>query len=160
MTISVREMQYADVPAVYNCLVQLFDESALPGQNIDLRKGLAHLYDLADAPVADHRIFIAVEDEHIIGVLKCFLSAYWYSNDIRAVHDILYVIPEKRGTTAAMILLGAFERWGAEVGAIHCATSAFLHEPEAIAAFRRLMKNASYDCIGALYKRDLPNVRK
>lgn len=159
MSISVREMQFADVPAVYACLVQLFEESALPGQNIDYSKGLKHLYSLVETPVPMHKLFVAVEQDKIIGVMKCFISSYWYSNDVRAVHEILYVIPEKRGGTAALMLLGAFERWATESGAVHCATSAFLNDPEALATFRRLMKNASYDCIGALYKRDLTHVR-
>lgn len=159
MSIVVRDMKFGDVPQVYDCLVKLFDESAIPGQNIDFQKGLAHLYALAETPVPMHKLFVAVEGDAVIGIMKCFLSTYWYSNDCRAVHEILYVIPEKRGGTAAIMLLGAFERWGAEAGAIHCATSAFLHDPEALATFRRLMKNASYDCIGALYKRDLTNVR-
>lgn len=160
MTIQVREMQYSDVPGVYACLVQLFEESALPGQNINFSKGLSHLYALAETPTPTHKVFIALEDDKIIGIMKCFISSYWYSDDVRAVHEILYVIPEKRGGTAAIMLLGAFERWAAASNAIHCAMSAFLHEPEALAAFRRLMKNASYECIGALYKRDLTNVRR
>lgn len=157
--ISVRDMKFDDVPDVYKLLVALFDESAMPQQNVDFSKGVKHLYDLVENPGLN-KVFIAIEDDTFIGVMKCFLSTYWYSNDCKAVHDILYVIPEKRGGTAAIMLLGAFERWAAESGAIFCTTSAFLHEPEALMTFRKLMKNASYDCIGAIYKRDVTNVRR
>lgn len=156
--ISVRDMKFDDVPDVYKLLVALFDESAIPGQNIDFSKGVKHLYDLVETPGLN-KVFLAIDDGKIVGVMKCFLSSYWYSNDCRAVHEILYVIPEKRGGTAAIMLLGAFERWAMDAGAIHCTMSAYLNDPEALATFRRLMKNASYDCIGALYKRDLTNVR-
>lgn len=153
--ITVRPMQHEDMIPVYDLLVALFMESAQPEQNLDTVKGLAHLQDHVDNPWDKRAIFVAANNTEIVGVLKCFISEYWYSNDKRAVHEILYVKPEERRGEYAAALFNQFEMWAKEAGAIHCSASIFVPSLDAQMAFSKLMTRLEYKHAGVLYKKEL-----
>jgi GNAT superfamily N-acetyltransferase len=136
-------------------MLELFQESAQPGQSVNHSKGLAHLYAHTDEPSSLREIFVAECDGVVVGLLKCFMSQYWYSDDKRAVHEIVFVVKEHRNTEAAALLFRAFELWGKQNGAIFCSASIFVPSEEARSSFHRLMKQLDYTSAGALYKKEL-----
>lgn len=65
-------------------------------------------------------VFVSERDDHVTGVFGAVLQDYIFGPDLVAREVLFYVKPEHRGTfaRAAVKLVRAFERWGAERGAI------------------------------------------
>lgn len=65
------------------------------------------------------RLMVALYENRIgpRGFLTAFLSPYSFSRTIVAVHDIFYVLPEARGSSAAIRLVRFFQEWARASGA-------------------------------------------
>ena len=160
MTYTVREATSNDVPRLYDLMLEVFQESAQPGQSVNHAKGLDYLYHYLDNPHAWRTIFVAEQDGVVVGLLKCFVSQYWYSDDKRAVHEIVYVTKEHRNSDVAAKLFTTFEEWGRSNGAIFCSASIFVPSTDARSAFNALMRQLDYTNEGTLYKKDIADVRR
>ena len=62
--------------------------------------------------------FVALSDRQIVGMMGGFVAEHMFGPDKVASEVGLYVVPEHRGTTAAVRLLSAFEEWAARKGAL------------------------------------------
>lgn len=62
--------------------------------------------------------FVAESDGKIVGLLAGYLVEDFFGSAVIAGEHALYVLPEVRGGTAAVRLLGAFESWAKAHGAI------------------------------------------
>lgn len=61
--------------------------------------------------------FIAIEDNKIIGFISGLFSEYFFSNR-KQVSDLgFFVLPEFRGSRAALKLVKSLENWAKEMGA-------------------------------------------
>lgn len=56
-------------------------------------------------------ILVAEDDTGVVGFLTAFISEYAFSSERCAVHDVFFVAPERRGSSAASRLLDGFEAW-------------------------------------------------
>ena len=85
-------------------------------------------------------LFVAVEDERIVGAIAGQILTQWYDSTPVAAELGWWVEPELRGRPSAIGLLRAFERWGAERGAVGVVLSDLLVAGEAPAGelFERL----------------------
>jgi hypothetical protein len=54
-------------------------------------------------------LLVAEQDEIVVGVLAGFVSAFYFSSARSAADLILYVLPEHRGSSAFIRLVGKFE---------------------------------------------------
>ena len=68
-----------------------------------------------DAP--DSVAVYVAEDNGIIGMITAVLSEYSFSYTQRAVCDMLFVVPERRGAVAARKLIRKFIHWSRDIGA-------------------------------------------
>lgn len=61
--------------------------------------------------------FIAIQDDKIIGFISGLFSEYFFSNR-KQVSDLgFFVLPEFRGSRAALKLVKSLENWAKEMGA-------------------------------------------
>ena len=61
--------------------------------------------------------YLAYDDDVICGMILGFLDKLYFSKDICLYENLLYVIPEKRGSSAAYKLVKAWEKFGKDNGA-------------------------------------------
>lgn len=85
-------------------------------------------------------LFVAVEDELVTGAIAGQVVPLWFGNVPVAAELAWWVDPVLRGRPSAIGLLRAFERWGAERGAVGVVLSDLLVAGEAPAGelFERL----------------------
>lgn len=62
-------------------------------------------------------IYVAADSDGLAGLLTCSLHAYTFTTGLFTIQDVLFVLPEKRGSRAAAHLLRAFDQWSDAVGA-------------------------------------------
>lgn len=72
-----------------------------------------------DTPGHFMTIFVCVtEDGRIIGYLVAHFAPYLFCRQFTAEQEVIYVLPEYRGSRAAMMLMSHFERWARMKGAL------------------------------------------
>lgn len=88
-----------------------------------------------------------------IGMVTAVAGDYAFSTRRRAVSDLLFVLPERRGMIAAKMLVARFLDWSVEVGAetaiIGVSTGV---SPERTGHFLELL---GFDPLGMMYRRNL-----
>lgn len=62
-------------------------------------------------------VFLAQKDNKLIGFLAGMTQNYFFSDRLKAMDMGFYVLPEYRGTSAAIRLIERFEEWSVERGA-------------------------------------------
>lgn len=62
-------------------------------------------------------VLLAYDDGGPVGFLSAFISPYSFSDELCAIHDIFFVTPARRGSSAASRLIDGFEAWAREMGA-------------------------------------------
>jgi len=61
-------------------------------------------------------VFLAEKDGKLIGFFAGMIQRYFFSNRERATDMGFYVVPEHRGSAAAIRLIRTFEYWAKEMG--------------------------------------------
>lgn len=61
-------------------------------------------------------MFVAEEDGVIIGLLIGICAEYWFGTDKQTADLAIYVIPEKRGSSAVGRLIRIYEKWAVGIG--------------------------------------------
>ena len=61
--------------------------------------------------------FIAIENDKIIGFISGIFSEYFFSNRKQVTDLGFFVLPEFRGSRAALKLVKSLENWAKEIGA-------------------------------------------
>jgi GNAT superfamily N-acetyltransferase len=94
---------------------------------------------------------VAVEDERLIGGMIGLRGLHFFSEVPYAADLALYVIPEKRGSSAAIKLLATFIGWAESVGCkeVRCGVTTGINPDVA----DRLYTTAGFNRAGALYVR-------
>lgn len=67
--------------------------------------------------VAASTFFVVVEEETVIGFLQATMFGYDYRDGLYTCQKVLYVVPEKRGTRAATLLMRELISWSRLLGA-------------------------------------------
>lgn len=91
-------------------------------------EGAPHLEFVADKVRASYQRYLEtanptyffVEDRRrqVVGFLKATMSGYDFADGFYTTQDVIYVVPAKRGTRAAALLMQEFTRWSDRLGAI------------------------------------------
>lgn len=63
-------------------------------------------------------VFVAESGGEIIGAIAGGIDAFWFGDTLHAFDFSFYVLPDKRGGSAAFRLLLAFEHWAKAKGAV------------------------------------------
>lgn len=97
-------------------------------------------------------ILIAEDDTGAVGFLSAFISKYSFSRELCAIHDVFFVAPARRGSSAASRLVDGFHAWAKVWGcrktmiAVHTAV-----RPEITARF---YEKKGYRRMGGVFDRD------
>lgn len=113
--LSVRRALPGDKPGVLALLVHAYAETEwhdAPYSHERAGKAYSALVDSENS-----EIFIALIDDHVIGLLIGVLEASYLCDTHDAVETLFYVKKDYRANAAANMLLDAFEEWAREVGA-------------------------------------------
>ena len=54
---------------------------------------------------------VAVKDDVIIGMMIGFVTEYWFSSEKFAADLCVYIVPEYRGSSAALRLMNLYTKW-------------------------------------------------
>lgn len=98
-------------------------------------------------------VFIAYVDDEPIGFLVGVATPAWHRQGIVAEQKLCYVSPDRRGSTAAIRLFKAFERWARERGATQIFTgTANIRYAERTS---KLLEKIGYARVGALHVKEI-----
>lgn len=67
---------------------------------------------------ANPTIFVVEDRRKLIGFLNATISGYTFADGHYTTQEVLFVVPEKRGTRAAALLLREFVQWSDRMGAL------------------------------------------
>lgn len=66
---------------------------------------------------ANPTFFVCEQNRKVIGFLQAHIWGYDYRAGLFTAQKVLYVLPENRGTRAAVLLMKHFIRWSQQLGA-------------------------------------------
>lgn len=108
----IREALAGDIPGLAVLGRRMQAESLVPYPEVDedlLRERLAR--------VRGYVVFVAeMDDGRMVGMLSAMVASFMFAPASYAIHDIFYVVPECRGSLAAMGLMRAYEKWADDLG--------------------------------------------
>lgn len=107
----VREAVPEDIPALVELGRRMREESLVPYPAIDEEVLRERLFVLPG-----YVVHVCEQDGFVIGMLASQCSTYIFSRGTYAYHDIFYVMPERRGSWAAVLLIKAFLKWADSLG--------------------------------------------
>lgn len=93
------------------------------------------------------------KDDEVIGMFVGYVSQFPFSYDLVASDFVLYVLPEYRGSTAALRLLGAYEAWAKskEAKIINIGTTTGVNTDKVGEFYERL----GFNRVGAVYRKEV-----
>lgn len=114
--INVRAANLADVATIVQLGRQLHASSAYASKGFSDAKANSVVAMIIDSET--DCIFVAEDDQQIIGYFLGGSAYEWFSNDLLGFDYSVYVIPEKRNGRAAIKLFKAFEDWARAKGIV------------------------------------------
>jgi GNAT superfamily N-acetyltransferase len=109
---NVRRARTTDLPRLIELGRAMREESLVYFPEVDAR----HTLEMWEAGLSlpDTFACFVAEDERVVGFLTACISTFFFSPEKFAQHDIFYVSPEARGSSAARRLVKAYEDWAGE----------------------------------------------
>lgn len=97
--------------------------------------------------------FVAEKDGEVVGMVAGLIAAYEYGWALIAYDRLWYVIPDARGSSAAIRLLTAFELWAKAKGAAKIMMGQTTGvDPEGV---KNLYRHLGYSHLGGNFAKDL-----
>lgn len=112
----IREMSLGDVHHSLSLAADMHQESWFREFDFDVKKALS-IWDRKVAQPDRWCLFVAEDDDKIIGVFAGCAFEHFFGNDLVATDLILYVDPSHRGGSAAPRLIKTYEQWARQIGA-------------------------------------------
>ena len=106
----------------------------------------------ADIERDDINVFIAYEDDEPIGFFVGIIGTYFHRAGRYAEQRLLFVIPNRRGTIVAKLLIQAYETWATEHGATQIFTG--ITNQRYSERFSKFLTHLGYKHVGALFVKD------
>lgn len=113
--LTVRKATENDLLDVFKLVVAMHMETEFRKFNFNPEKALRELHNW----IQNHFFVVVVDDGRVVGMMAGSKRDQWYSDDVLAAEDLLYVAQENRGTRAAYLLMREFMRWADQIGAQH-----------------------------------------
>lgn len=147
----VREPQSTDIETMIALAKMMHDESVYRDFDFDYKKVAA----IGQQVLTDPNYFgvVCEHEDEIIGLMVCYVTTYYFGNDLLAQDMILYVDPSRRGSVGAMRMIVEYVEWAQKK---HC-KEALLGQTAGIDpdVVDKLYTHAGFNLIGQLYKRRL-----
>ena len=151
-TYKIKEAYISEEPLIATCGFRYYKELSLYNlwNNFDfnIKKLLKHLrFAITDE---NQMIFIAIDDEDVVGLYWVALDVPVWSSSKIAVDRFLYVIPEYRGFNIGAKFIKEFEKWAKSkrAKAIFTAANSGLYDN---VPADHLYEHARFNCIGNTY---------
>ncbi len=96
---------------------------------------------------------VCESETSVIGLMICYVTPYYFGNDLLAQDMILYIDKSRRGSVGAMRMIVEYVEWAKEKGckeAVLAQTAGIA--PDVVA---KLYNRVGFELIGQLYKRRL-----
>lgn len=106
---------------------------------------------LKDVDRSYRNVWIAYKDEKPIGYQVGTCLPYYFNDEVMGYSDIWYVLPEFRGTYAAIKLVKAFEEWCRLNGALQIINGVARTDEDAARHIRKLFPKMGYQWAGSYY---------
>ena len=152
MTLRVRDAESGDLGSLVYLGSRMLAETVAEFPPLDVE----HMRGKLDTAVAMPEVFLIalVEDDGVpVGMVTAVAGDYAFSPERRSASDLLFVVPERRGSTAAHRLVKRYLDWSAGLDAkfanIGLSTGV---SPESTGRFLERMK---FQPMGMMYRRRL-----
>lgn len=135
----IRKMTEEDVPTIISYGQQMHEESYFKHFNFSEEK----LWVLWEQ-IKTHQTYCALVAENVdgklVGFFVGFINEHWFGTDKVTCDLALYVIKEFRGSSAALRLMRAYEKWGFMAGAseVHIGTSTDINTNKNLSLFQKM----------------------
>jgi len=147
----IRKPQPRDIDAMIALAKAMHDESEFREFDFDRGK----VTDIGVQVLTNPGYFsvICEHDDKIIGLMVCYVSSYYFGNDLIASDIILYIDKTRRGGVGGLRMIEQYVEWAAKKGCkeVQLGQTAGI-DPKAV---DRLYTHAGFKMIGQLYKRRL-----
>ena len=97
---------------VHSCIAlgqDMHNESAYSAISFDSNSLVGVAYNVLNDP--NWFGAVAVKEDQVIGMMIGFISEYWFSNEKFASDLCVYIVPEYRGSSAALRLMNLYTKW-------------------------------------------------
>lgn len=147
----IRRAIGSDFDPILDLGQRMHDETIVKFPPIEEEKVALFLKMSLDYP--DLALIYLAEDDGLIGMVTAILGEYSFSYDQRAVCDMLFVVPERRGAVAAKRLVLEFVDWAKSLKANEAimGISTGVH-PERTG---KLFEKLGFELIGHSYRMEL-----
>lgn len=98
--------------------------------------------------------WMAYQDGEPIGYAVAYCSSFFFNFENIAKLELLYVIPAKRGTWAAIRLVKAFEEWGRLNGSLQLYVGVARTDKDEAKKIRKLFPRMGYEWCGSYYLKE------
>lgn len=144
----VRAAGVDDTEAVFRLGCRMHEESATDFPGVERAK-VEHSLALCTQYPEVFWAAVAETGGEVVGVSNAIIGDYAFSSQKRGLVDIIYVLPEHRGSSAAVRLLRAYRQWAEANGAArHYAGITTGIHPERTAKF---MTGLGYRKVGEMF---------
>lgn len=113
--LKIRPGTESDVVNLFKLCVQMHRETDFKHISINPEKVISNL----GFWINDGLLLVAEKDDKLIGMMFASVKKPWFSDEEYATEDILYVVPEYRGTRAGFLLVRGLLDWVKEKGFKH-----------------------------------------
>jgi GNAT superfamily N-acetyltransferase len=107
----VEELSLSRLEEFLEIVAKMVTEAEFSYAKIEKHK-ILHLYKNNDVMV-----ILAIDDDKIVGFIAAMVHEYFFSNRKRVSDLGFYVLPEHRGSRAAIKLVKSLETWAKQTGA-------------------------------------------
>lgn len=150
-SLRILEVTKGDLGPLVTLAIEMHEESAYRDLPFNYYK-LSELLKLVVDNPKTYCGFKCVRGEEMIGFFGGFIAPYFFADEKIAYDLALFVTKEHRGSTAAVRLIQAYERWARDAGAsqIQLGVTTGVQEERTVKLFERL----GYNHCGRVLKKD------
>jgi GNAT superfamily N-acetyltransferase len=149
----IRDFTADDMPQIIALGRQMHKESSYNGLDFDDDT----VMDLADQWLSNPEIYFCrvAEDKQkeIFGMYVGLISSYYFGKDLVANDLLLFVVPDRRGSIAAVKLIKEFEQWAKDKGAAEVRPA--LSTGVKVEETKQLYEALGYEAVGFTFNKRL-----
>lgn len=138
--LKIRPLQAEDKTAVFHMATAMYAES--PRFNVRTLSYVKteKVIDFFISNPSTGRAFVAEYDGVLIGMIGGVIVEHFFSEDTYATDLVVYVKPDRRGSSAAVRLIKAFEQWAFSVGVdeVLLGVSTGINQADTVRIYERL----------------------
>jgi GNAT superfamily N-acetyltransferase len=143
----IRFGQKNDLETVLRLSRAMHAESRFEHFPLNETKAIALYHAIVDNPAVSCMLLAYRPDGEVVGMLAGHALEYFFCDGVMVQDRVFYVLPEYRGTSAAIKLLTALRRWAENRKAVElCINMSVAIDME---RFNKLMLHTGFQCCGS-----------